>query len=302
MSNPGKHHFVPVFYLKSWRGKDGKIFYFYLINDKVTVNKNGPKGIAYEVGLYSLTNVSEDKRQAIEKDFMSKEVDDKAAVVYQKIIESGIGKLNPKEKNDWVTFLISLRIRAPKMINSIKLTASQEFKEILEKDPNEYVNLKNEEHPETLTEWVQEEFPARMENIGLLILPEIIFDNDGSMKEARDRILKMKWWVVDFKDATVDLLTSDNPFIVINGIEQESSLIALPLSPNLAFFASPNRKMIESLRQNGASKLARRLNESTAIDARKYVYASGNGGRSHETFIEKRLQKGNLLRNEAIKT
>jgi len=47
MSKEGKHHYIPVFYLKQWAGVDGRVCEFSKPYDRVKPRRAHPDGTAY---------------------------------------------------------------------------------------------------------------------------------------------------------------------------------------------------------------------------------------------------------------
>lgn len=282
MSDPLDHHHVPIFYLSSWCGSDNKLQKFNRVNTKVVTNRVSPKYTAFEPGLYSLTKVSKEKKQFIEKNFMNKEVDDKASLVMKFLINNGSDSLTEKQRSDWSRFLMSLRLRNPELISDLREEATAELKRQLNLAPEEYKELAADDDPETLSEWVEDNDTGLVDNFGMLMLPGLI-----NNPEIHENITAMNWWTVDFRYSTVNLLTSDRPCLFTSGIRSENCVIALPLTPTLSFFACRNNSMKNKLMKQGISSLAKRQNESIVGQAVKYVYSTD---KSHFKFIMRQLR------------
>jgi hypothetical protein len=72
-AKPPKHHYIPVFYLKQWRGPDRRVIEFsrpYL--DKVKPRNVDPDGTGYVRGLYRLPGVADEHAEIIERAFFTK--------------------------------------------------------------------------------------------------------------------------------------------------------------------------------------------------------------------------------------
>lgn len=115
-----------------------------------------------------------------------------------------------------------------------------------------------------------------------------LVDNPG----IGDKILGMTWLVLDFSHVKFDLLLSDNPAIFTHGIDDPLFLLALPISPSKAFFATDNAEILHLLRNESPQHLAMRLNESSVGQAEDMVYAK-NG--SPRRFIINRLRQSERL-------
>ena len=62
MSDPEKHHYLPVFYLKQWAALDGRGIGCYPPKREVIARPIAPKNTGYEHGLYSLDGYNPKQR------------------------------------------------------------------------------------------------------------------------------------------------------------------------------------------------------------------------------------------------
>ena len=85
MSSPVNHHFVPIFYLDRWTGSDGKVVVYVRKGGRVVNSRLSPRSTGFEPELYSLAGVDGLKRQAIETEFFSKQIDNRAALVLMEL-------------------------------------------------------------------------------------------------------------------------------------------------------------------------------------------------------------------------
>jgi len=98
----------------------------------------------------------------------------------------------------------------------------------------------------------------------------------------------MRWATLDFSASDLDLLTSDQPFIMTHGLEEQRCVIAFPLSPRLAFFALHDPKQEQKILQQTITKIAKSLNESVVSQAHRHVYGASS---AHLRFVENRLRR-----------
>jgi hypothetical protein len=126
--------------------------------------------------------------------------------------------------------------------------------------------------------------PALFSEAGKSFLPGII-DNP----RIGNTILKMGWWTwtLDSEHYFPDLLTSDSPVFRSHGLGDERCLIALPISPRRAFFATRNSATLNPVMAHGTARVAKQLNASMVKQAQKYVFGSSD---RHLRFVEKRLR------------
>lgn len=120
MSEPEKHHYLPIFYLKQWANRDGKIIRYYRPHNDVVPSPISPENTGYEEGLYGLEGIApEDGKNRIEKKFMSPFVDDPAAKALKILIHSDNSKLTTEHRQAWTRFVMSLLVRTPIKIKQI---------------------------------------------------------------------------------------------------------------------------------------------------------------------------------------
>jgi hypothetical protein len=79
MSKEGKHHYIPVFYLKQWAGADERICEYKQRYHGVLPKRVYPDATGYVHGLYNVPGLPSEDIQYVEKRFMQA-VDDRASV------------------------------------------------------------------------------------------------------------------------------------------------------------------------------------------------------------------------------
>ncbi|MEE8294385.1 MAG: DUF4238 domain-containing protein [Sphingomonadales bacterium] len=280
MSQPKKNHYNPAFYLRSWAEQDGKIPCYRLINGKIAKSRRSPENTGFEIDLYSLKNVPENKRQELESSFFNKEIDNKAAPIFQKLINGHLEELSSREKEKWTHYLVAQRLRIPESIHEVRKRGSLVLKAKLLENPEDFLEIKGTEKEKTLLDWVDKNFVGLLDNFGMLILPSIITDQTINKK-----ISEMHWWVQDFSRATVPLLTSDRPLWIFSGVADPNCVIGLPLSPTKMFFAAYDLDVKETFRRKTENYLVRLANRTLILQAKERIY-----GRATTSFIEKTLK------------
>ena len=69
-SEPKRHHYIPIFYLKPWCGADGKLCEPRRWPDGVKAMRKAPKATAFERDLYKVPGMPEERAQDVEKRVM----------------------------------------------------------------------------------------------------------------------------------------------------------------------------------------------------------------------------------------
>ncbi|MFM0558499.1 DUF4238 domain-containing protein, partial [Paraburkholderia sediminicola] len=280
MSEPDKHHYLPVFYLSRWARPDGKVVRYYRPQKDVVAAPITPQNTGYERGLYRLDGYVPEVRNSIEKNFMAKIVDDPAARALEVLIERDLSRLTPELRQAWTRFLMSLHVRNPAKVDDITKQAAEQLRQSLQANPDEYEAVRSTDDPATLIEWVEHNAPQLLDNYGKQLLPGII-----THKQTGDALIQMRWWTVGITDDSLDMLTGDRPVYMSHGIVDERCFIAVPLSPRLVFFATRAQNTFDSVMSNGIKALVKSLNDLIVTQADRYVYGAHD---RHLRFVENR--------------
>ncbi len=117
MSKEGKHHYIPVFYLRRWTGRDGKLCEFSRPYRLVKPRRVHPDGTAYVHGLNTVHGFPPESAQYVEKEVLQK-LDDRAATALGLMIAvpHQVDALKLDVKAVWAQFLISLAARSPEIL------------------------------------------------------------------------------------------------------------------------------------------------------------------------------------------
>jgi Protein of unknown function (DUF4238) len=106
MSIPRRHHYIPVFYLKRWTARDGRICEFSRPHDVVKARMTYPAGTAYEHDLYKIHGLESDAGQVTEQRFL-KRVDQLASDALVKLIHGSAPDFNDvRAKSAWSRFIL----------------------------------------------------------------------------------------------------------------------------------------------------------------------------------------------------
>ncbi|MFG6997402.1 DUF4238 domain-containing protein [Burkholderia pseudomallei] len=272
------HHFVPRFFLRGWT-TNHRLTRFEWVRGTLDVREVSIKRIAGREHLYALRHVPNDP-QFVEREFMGPFIDDPAASVYHRMVGPP-SKLSNVQRSIWTRFLMSLRVRTPEVIDRLRVEAADDLRQRLMEQPDEYEALRGPNDPATLFDFMEQHRPGFVADFGIRMLPDLM--NHAPIART---IFQMYWWSQRFDGATVDLLTSDRPLIVTPALNDPRCVIALPLTPRLAFFAAHSLEVAKRVATTPASRLARALNHDTVRLADKQVY--GFNARQTE-FVRRRF-------------
>lgn len=283
MSEPDKHHYLPVFYLSRWSQSDGKVIRYYRPHQAVVASSIAPEYTGYERGLYRLDGCVPEVQNTIEKNFMAPVVDDPAARALDALFGRDNSKFTPAHRQAWTRFVMSLHVRNPGKVAYIINQADCVLRQSLLADPEEYEAVRGANDPLTLVEWVEQEDSVILSNFGKQILPSII-----THQPTGDAIIRMHWWTIGIADGFPDLLTCDRPVYMSHGVMDERCFIALPLSPRFVFIATWSQSTFDRVMSHGIKAVTKSINESMVTQAEKYVYGAHD---RHLRFVKNRFSQ-----------
>jgi hypothetical protein len=251
---------------------------------KLCSDRHRPKHTGYEHDLYAFSEpiVAGVPKHAVETLFL-KHVDNLAAIVRKKLDEKGLRSLSQRDRSDWVRFLMSLRIRQPRIVLSLRNESADHLRKTLMDQPEQYEELAQLGEPPTLIDWAEQHFPGLIENFGLSFFHELVDNPD-----IGNRIFKMKWWIWDFSNQSHDLLLSDHPCIFTSQIDDPDLIVTLPITPKKAFMATQSERVASIMRRQDPKFLLMRMNESSLSQAVVRIYARNAAS---ERFIRNRLSR-----------
>ena len=281
MSEPKKHHYIPVFYLAAWANDRGNLCEFSRPYRVVTHKWRNPSATAYEEHLYTIPGVPAEEAQEIEKHFMGL-VDSTAAQVHQKFLADGKDDLTAVERLAWSRFLYAMMIRNPEQIASLQSRYRAAAPGFVEEFREDYYRLRGPQHPEAFDDF-KSRFLANPFNTSVAHLLVRLLNSDTVIPE----IQSFRSWTCRLGQfANPTFLTSDRPIIVTNGLRQEDAHIVLPLSPRVLFIAARNDQLYRQIRKMPNTQVAKLANEKVTRQSHRYVYGADA---SQQGFVAKRL-------------
>lgn len=282
MAEYAEHHYVPRFLLEGWHsGSDDKLTAFRWAHGRLANRRYKAKAVGKERHLYSLERSRKDPNVEVEKRFLGPHVDDPAARVHAKILTGGVRSLSDDEKLPWSRFVVSLMLRVPSMVETIRSRGRTVLSAGLDDTPDDYLAARGDSPEATLRIWVEKNAPDLLDDLGVRTLPHLVFS-----EKLNGAVLGAKWATLPI-GGRFDLLIGDRPLFVSGGLGTDF-LIALPISPKLLYCAFKNEATYERLRALTPEALARSANETTVTGAERYVFATGVG---QEPLVRKYLRR-----------
>ncbi len=261
LQEPKKHHYIPVFYLKRWCDCDGKVHAVRNLSGRIIRNKRAPKYLCFEENLYSYNqDFQTENRAKIETNFF-KPLDSEVARIVSQMIQGKM--LADSDIVLWATFLLSMRVRTPNIVDKLKNEGQRVLTRELESAKREYDELTHPDDLATPLDWIRVNHPGLLESVGVGQLPKI-----ASYPRAMQDLLSFSWHIVKYSASALPLLTSDRPCVYTEGLQGPNCIVTIPLSPRHAFFSfRPNSRAQESIMQSPPNRLSKALNRSVVGQA-----------------------------------
>lgn len=175
-------------------------------------------------------------------------------------------------RSAWTRFILSLLLRCPEDIESLRNWWRTEFTRTDSKLEARYQSRRKDVDPPTFSDFLARRPTAEIEKHQFEMLFKLI-DN----QKIGSTINQMHWHVIVFPDNSLPLMTSDRPIIRTNGILQENGHIALPIGPRKLFIAANTPGFIRRLDSISKTQLAKEVNRNVTQHAVKFVYALDDG-------------------------
>jgi hypothetical protein len=280
LSEPRKHHYVPVCYLKQWADtEDRRLCEHKLIpaGYGVKPRRTSPDGTGYQIDLYRVHGVPQEIAQNFEKRFM-RLVDTDAARALERIIAGDMDNWSPSLRSGWARFILSLLFRNPEAVATIWGHIVQMWDEGTKALQTAYAAGRPPGDPETLQGFLTKHGLAGQADAANF-LAEVI-DND----RVGQTLFEMKWWRVDLSQSSHQLLTSDRPIGMPWGLANPEAYISLPVSPRILFVAAHKKEMADALRNENPTHVVRKNNQRVIGQARRFVWGSTD---SQIAFVRK---------------
>jgi uncharacterized protein DUF4238 len=281
MSKEPKHHYLPKFYLKQWAKTHGQLCEFSRQHGQTKLRRKHPDAAGYVRGLNTVEGLPPAEAQFLEEVFFQI-ADDGAARVLQKLLQPPPWQLTAKERSAWSRFIMSLMVRNPESLEKYKKVAAAMFQESLPHIEAAYAKDRKPDDPPTYTEYAEQR-GSHSAGRTIVRVVQTLADN----AELGRRINAMRWTVLFNPNPRFELLTSDRPMLVTNGIGPPNGELSIPISPFHIFVATNNPEIEMKIRMVWKSREGVAIvNDRVASQARKYVYGTDD---RQLAFVSKRL-------------
>jgi hypothetical protein len=281
------HHYVPRFLLEQWQtAPDNKLTQFQWLRGNLKSERYTAKAVGKEEHLYSRMRQTAEPDVTVERDFLGPDVDEPASKVHKRLITSGVRSLTDAERHVWTRFIVSLLLRTPAMMQHMRARGRAVLAAEVDKDPDDFMELRGSEPEPTLREWLEINMPWELDDLAVRTLPDLVCSD-----KLNAGIWEGIWATRTLKPETRDLLIGDRPLIYV-GTMESGHLIAVPISPRRLFFKAPDKTTVENVFRESEKHFTKKLNTQTTFQAERYVYSTGS---QHEPLIRKHLRRAKEL-------
>ena len=154
MSKEGKHHYIPVFYLKQWAGGDGRIFEFSKPYDRVKPRRTILTAPDMCTALTPFQACQLHDAQYLENVFF-KFTDNYAAIALRVLLSDPPWHFTTEVRSAWSRFLMSLIVRNPELVEKHRAAAEALFKAALPEIEADYAKRRASTDPATYIEYAR---------------------------------------------------------------------------------------------------------------------------------------------------
>jgi Protein of unknown function (DUF4238) len=263
-----KHHYLPVFYLKQWAGRDGRLCEFSRPYKEVKPRLTHPDGTGFIRGLYTFYDVAPAIQDFLEQQFFLK-ADDRAHVTLQLLLTDQL-HFDAPTRSAWCRFLMTLIHRNPEGIERTRRQVIEGLPEALEILRKDYDSMRHQADPNTFGEFVASLTNRDIETSTLMVLNKIM------NSELIGTILgRMRWGVIRINHSRYPLLTSDRPLILSDGLRAPHGHLLMPISPDKVFVAYQSDKTLDLIKAMSQQRnFVESLNDRIVRQARRFVYGT----------------------------
>jgi hypothetical protein len=273
MPPPRKHHYLPEWYLSRWKRpwKGEEVLWEFCREGpqrKLQARYRHPAATGYAIDLYTIPNLPAEEAAAIETKILQV-IDDRGARAVSMAERNEV--TGPVDKVGLVQFMLSILHRTPDRIKYLE--------DRLERELADNPLFQNRE--------------AEVFRTGALQT----FLNLVQSERMIERMMQMKIFVLSLGDDAHDLLTSDSPLMMSNGIAHVDAFIILPIGPRRLIMLAENKDLPDHMVNHQGKVLSKAMNDAVTVQAKKIVFSADP---KQMRFIDNRLNQPNRHLAEAV--
>jgi hypothetical protein len=276
---PQKHHYIPVFYLKRWVGKDGQLCVYCRWHSRVEAKRMHPNATAYLKDLYAITGAGDAIANHLEERFLS--IADDVAAKALNLLETGRGaQLDVHLRSGWARFVMSLFHRNPEAISKWMMKAAQAAAQAAEEFRANYPSRRLPTDPQNF-----EDYPLKSQEYYIARSAVLVLQRMMDSEPMGRQLTRMAWVVAPLRSAYT-LLASDRPWVMTDGMAKPDFHLVMPIGPRQLFIAANDPKLAQELARQNHDKVLANMNDLIVRQARKFVWGVDD---RQLRFVERRL-------------
>lgn len=275
MSQPRKHHYLPEWYLSRWKrqwNNEEVIWEFARVGPKAKLmaRYRHPAATGYADDLYTIPNRNPEQAAEIETKLLQI-IDDRGAKALLMAEQNQVA--GPEDKAGLVQFMLSMLHRSPERIAYLESRLAEDL------SSNPLFNKEN----------------SAVYRAGALN----VFADLVQSKKMIGRMMEMSTFIIALHETAHDLLISDSPVMISNGLAHRDAFVILPAGPRSLVMLAENKELPEHIARHKGKVLSKAMNDAVVAQAKKLVIAPD---RRQAKFIDNRLNRSNRHLNDAIDT
>jgi hypothetical protein len=272
---PDKHHYIPEFHLRRWTDGTDKLWRYTKPYQTIKARYTHVSAAGFENGLYTMTHDEPSKETHLETEFFAK-VDNFAAQAIQRFLNGSA--LAESDVLSFIIYLRSLMHRTPFDLKNYQKEAEAIFSSTLEQLEKQYQVRRTAQDPQEFEDFVASRDPFANEHSVLRSLPKVILN-----PKIAGYMAGFHWYLIDVSSAPNQLLISDNPVLMTNGLAKPMGHVAIALTPNIICIGAPEAQTMNTISRMTPNQMVKVMNAHMVTGARKFV-ASTNI--NQEKFIK----------------
>ncbi|MBB3033292.1 DUF4238 domain-containing protein [Alteriqipengyuania lutimaris] len=264
MPPPRKHHYLPEWYLSRWkRPWNGKevIWEFGRVGPKKKLHSRyrHPSATGYAIDLYTIPNRDPEDASEIETKLLQF-VDDRGAKAIAMAERNELA--GPEDKVGLVRFMLSMLHRSPERIEFLE----NRLREDLFENP-----LFADEDPSVFRAGALNVFVDLVQSQAMI-----------------ERMMELSVFIINLNDNAYDLMTSDSPLMMSNGLAHRDAFVILPTGPRTLVMLAENKSLPQHVAGYSGKIVSKAMNDAVIVQAKKLVFGAD---RRQERFIDNRLNR-----------
>jgi hypothetical protein len=234
-----RNHYLPEFYFRPWLDETGHLIRFGWIHDMLKRDPKTPAQICYVKDLHTFTRtISKLPVDAVEHWLTN--IDTNASASIRRIVNHGLPALGDVGATHVATFILSLIVRNPDKVRYLSEHSPGDFQKSITAQEVRASDTSESSVSYgfgSLYDYVQTAHPGLIENIGRVIMSDIIVD-----QHYLRRLFDKVWWVADFSTTSFGTVVATDrlPLILGTGLDDPNSIVVLPLGPRKVLYLAPD--------------------------------------------------------------